>query len=174
MKKTLRVIIIILCLAGAGLSALSLRNHYATNSTGYCALNATFNCDFVNRSSYSRFLGVPVALIGLGGYMVLLALAFRGERLCGVLRTMASWIGLGFALYLTYIEDRVLMVWCLLCIGSLFAISGVTASYSYDLIRRYRKGAMGTEILGHPQWRSFLRLRISDFRRWTTNAHRSR
>lgn len=146
MKKSLRIAVIILCIFGAGLSAVSLRSHYATDATRYCALNATFNCDVVNRSAYSQFLGVPVALIGLGGYMLLLWLALRSDHYSGILRTGASWVGFGFALYLTYIEDRVLMTWCLLCIGSLLAISGITAIYSCDFVHRCRKGACGIGI----------------------------
>ncbi len=140
MKNTLRAVVIVLCLIGAALSALSLRSHYATTSTDYCDLNQTFNCDVVNRSQYSSFLGMPVAFIGLAGYLVLLAFAFRRDRPSAALRTLASWIGLGFALYLAYIEDRVLMTWCLLCIGSLIVISGITAVYTFDYFFRRRNG----------------------------------
>jgi uncharacterized membrane protein len=145
MKKILQVVIIILCIAGASLSALSLHNHYTTTSTEYCALDATFNCDVVNRSAYSRFLGVPVALIGLIGYGVLLVLAFRRDQLSAALGTAATWIGLGFALYLTYIEDRVLMTWCLLCIGSLIAISGITAICTFNYFYGRRNGVSRVE-----------------------------
>ena len=145
MKKSLRVIVIVLCLVGAGLSALSLRSHYATTSTDYCALNETFNCDVVNRSQYSSFLGMPVAFIGLAGYLVLLALAFRRDQLSTALRTAASWIGLGFGLYLTYIEDHVLMSWCLLCIGSLIAISGITAICTFNYFYGRRNGVSRVE-----------------------------
>jgi uncharacterized membrane protein len=145
MKKSLQVVVIVLCLAGAGLSALSLRSHYATTLTDYCDLNQTFNCDVVNRSQYSSFLGIPVALIGLAGYVVLLALAFRRDWPSAALRTSASWIGLGFALYLAYIEDRVLMTWCLLCIGSLIVISGITAVYTFDYFTVRRNGVGNVE-----------------------------
>jgi uncharacterized membrane protein len=33
--------------------------------------------------------------------------------------------GLGFALYLTYIEKFVLATWCILCLSSLAAISAI-------------------------------------------------
>ena len=33
------------------------------------------NCDLVNRSTYSTVFGIPVALIGIMGYVTLLALA---------------------------------------------------------------------------------------------------
>lgn len=94
----------------------------------------------VNRSQYFSFLGIPVALIGVAGYLVLLALVFWRDQLSAALRTAASWIGLEFALYLTFIEDRVLMTWCLLCIGSLIVISGITAVYTFDYFTGRRNG----------------------------------
>ncbi len=136
MTNMLRVVVVICCLVGAGLSAVSLRNHYGTSKTDYCALDEIFDCDLVNRSVYSRFLGMPVAFIGLLGYLVLLAMTFRRDRLSAGLLTAAAWIGLGFSLYLTYIEAHVLAVWCLLCIGSLISISVVTAICTFALFRR--------------------------------------
>jgi uncharacterized membrane protein len=38
----------------------------------------------------------------------------------------AAGVGLAFALYLTYIEARVLGVWCILCLSSLALIATVT------------------------------------------------
>jgi len=126
MNRILLYLLMVFCVAGAVLSGFSLRAHYSTSTTEFCALDETFNCDIVNRSSYSRLLGVPVALIGLLGYLLLLTMSFRRDRFFAVLRFGAAAIGLGFALYLTYIEAYVLATWCLLCIGSLIAISAVT------------------------------------------------
>ena len=63
---------------------------------------------------------VPVAVVGMAGYLVLLGFALvrrRGVVLLGCL------IGLGFSLYLTHIEKDVLMVWCIYCVTSLGIIS---------------------------------------------------
>lgn len=125
MKNGLSVAVVILCIIGAVLSGVSLRNHYSTSTTDYCDLNETFNCDLVNRSSYSRFMGVPVALIGLMGYVSLFAVSMIPGSALVKLRLVTSFVGLGFALYLAYIEAYVLAVWCLLCIGSLVAITGI-------------------------------------------------
>jgi uncharacterized membrane protein len=38
----------------------------------------------------------------------------------------AAVAGLGFALYLTYIEGYVLGTWCILCLSSLAMIAGIT------------------------------------------------
>jgi uncharacterized membrane protein len=124
--RAIRYLMLACCLVGGILSAVSLHNHYNTSATGYCDLSATFNCDFVNRSTFSEFRGVPVALVGLLGYLLLLMLSARAGRWVTVLRFAAAIIGLGFALYLAYIEAYVLAVWCLLCIGSLAMISAIT------------------------------------------------
>jgi uncharacterized membrane protein len=126
MKPSTRYLLLGFCLLGAVLSAVSLHNHYSASATGYCDLNATFNCDFVNRSPYAELLGVPVALVGLLGYLLLFALSFPASRRIAVFRFAASLIGLAFALYLTYVEAYILAVWCLLCLGSLAAISAIT------------------------------------------------
>jgi vitamin-K-epoxide reductase (warfarin-sensitive) len=124
--KIVRFVVLALCILGAGLSALSLRNHYSASATDYCDLSQTFNCDLVNRSTYSAVHGVPVALVGFLGYLLLFVLSWRTTGRIASLRFVASLIGLAFALYLAYIEAYVLAVWCLLCIGSMTAIFGIT------------------------------------------------
>ena len=127
MKGSLvRSLLFACCLLGGVLSAVSLHSHYSTSATEYCDLNTTFNCDLVNRSTYSEFLGVPVALIGMLGYILLFALSARRGKWVAVMRLVAALIGLGFALYLAYVEAHILAVWCLLCLGSLAAIAAIT------------------------------------------------
>jgi vitamin-K-epoxide reductase (warfarin-sensitive) len=115
-------------LAGMVVASISLYHHYGKEKSSYCDFAQNFNCDIVNRSIYSEVGGVPVALIGLLGYCGLLALAtvYRAKSETPKLLLLASLIGLGFALYLTYIEKYVLAVWCILCLWSLVAISGIT------------------------------------------------
>lgn len=122
----LRYLLLGCCVLGGMLSAVSLHNHYSASATDYCDLNATFNCDFVNRSSFSQFHGVPVAFVGLLGYIALFALSVKAGRWATIFRFAAAIAGLGFALHLAYVEAYVLAVWCLLCIGSLAMISTIT------------------------------------------------
>lgn len=113
--------IALLAVAGVAVSSVSLYEHFATTSTSFCDFSQSFNCDIVNRSAYSTVLGVPVALIGIVGYLLIMALAtiYRNQAETPVLLLIASAGGLGFALYLTYIEKFVLGVWCVLCLTSL-------------------------------------------------------
>jgi len=123
------VVITVIALIGIGLSAVSLVAHYKTTPSDFCDLDETFNCDIVNRSIYSKILGVPVAAIGLVGYIVLLVLSRinREKKFVSAILILGSLIGLGFSLYLTYVEARILAVFCILCLGSLACIVLITA-----------------------------------------------
>jgi vitamin-K-epoxide reductase (warfarin-sensitive) len=69
-----------------------------------------------------------VALIGMLGYAALVGLAtvYRERRETPTLLFAGASAGLAFALYLTYIEARVLGVWCILCLSSLGLIATTT------------------------------------------------
>lgn len=69
----------------------------------------------MNHSSYSMIHGVPVAAIGIVGYLLIGLLALFGKRNWTLIAAIA---GLCFALYYTYIEANVLEVWCLYCVIS--------------------------------------------------------
>lgn len=126
-------VIAALALAGMVVSSVSLHHHYGTSQTNYCDFGASFNCDIVNRSIYSTVLGIPDALIGIVGYGLLLALAtlYRTKAETPLMLLIASTTGLGFALYLTYIEKFVLATWCILCLSSLSLIVLITALSSF-------------------------------------------
>jgi vitamin-K-epoxide reductase (warfarin-sensitive) len=121
-------VIALLAVCGIAVSSVSLQHHYATSKTAYCDIGEMFNCDIVNRSGYSSIFGIPVALIGMLGYAGLAGLAtvYRERRETPALLFGAATAGLVFALYLTYIEGRVLGVWCILCLSSLGLIATIT------------------------------------------------
>ncbi len=82
-------------------------------------------CDTVNNSVYAKFYGVPVAFIGLAGYLVLLGLALAalqsegsGQRRLIGLGFLLALGGVGFSAYLTYIELFVLEAVCIWCVAS--------------------------------------------------------
>jgi vitamin-K-epoxide reductase (warfarin-sensitive) len=129
LRRRLLVAIAFVALGGVAISSVSLYHHFNKSKTSFCDINETFNCDLVNRSTYSAFLGVPVALIGIMGYLLILALAtvYREKAETPVMLTVVSAAGLGFALYLAYIEAHVLGAWCILCLTSLTLISASAA-----------------------------------------------
>jgi vitamin-K-epoxide reductase (warfarin-sensitive) len=123
--RTLYFAIALLAVAGIAVSAISLQRHYAKSATAFCDFGKRFDCDIVNRSEYSSVMGIPVAAIGIVGYGLLLALAtaYRSRAETPLRLLLAALGGLGFALYLTYIEGYVLGTWCVLCLSSLGMIA---------------------------------------------------
>jgi uncharacterized membrane protein len=69
------------------------------------------------------FFHIPVAAIGIAGYLALGILALARWR---VLHLAAAIVGLAFALHLTNIERNVLEVWCLYCVISQGIIALIT------------------------------------------------
>jgi vitamin-K-epoxide reductase (warfarin-sensitive) len=117
-----RYVIVLFALAGIVVSGLALKVHYDTGSEP-CRINDKWDCGVVNHSPYAVIRGVPVAAIGIAGYLLIAVLGFlrrRGWLLVAVLA------GLGFALYLTNIEAHVLEVWCLYCVISQAIIAVLT------------------------------------------------
>jgi vitamin-K-epoxide reductase (warfarin-sensitive) len=110
----MRYLIALLALAGVVVSILALRVHYDTG-TEPCSINEKWDCGIVNRSPYAEIERVPVAMIGIVGYLLLAYMAMARQR--GML-AVAAILGLGFALYLTHIEKSILQVWCLYCVMS--------------------------------------------------------
>jgi vitamin-K-epoxide reductase (warfarin-sensitive) len=126
--RRLSLAIALLAVLGIAVSSVSLDHHYRKSKTSYCDFGESFNCDIVNRSEYSAIAGVPVALIGILGYGALLAFAslYRAKAETPAILMLASTAGLGFALYLTYVEKFILGVWCILCLSSLAVILTIT------------------------------------------------
>lgn len=122
-KPRMRYILLILALVGITASSLALREHYRTYGDAPCDINDHWDCGIVNHSPYAVLEGVPVADIGIIGYLLLGILAFRGAY-----RSMltAAIPALGFSLYLSNIEAHKLEVWCLYCVISLGTISLMT------------------------------------------------
>lgn len=118
----MRSLLIALALAGVVVSALALQVHYS-HGTEPCSINTRWDCGIVNHSSYSAIAGVPVAAIGIGGYLLLAVLAIMRRR--GLLLIFAC-VALGFALHLSSIEANVLEVWCLYCVISQGIIALIT------------------------------------------------
>jgi uncharacterized membrane protein len=126
--RMLFLLIVILSVAGVVVSAVSLQRHYAKSKTSFCDIAEKFDCDIVNRSEYSTLVGIPVAGIGLVGYGVLFALSALRRGLMETVNQLlgCALAGLAFALYLTYVEARILDTWCILCLISLSLISAIS------------------------------------------------
>lgn len=74
----------------------------------------------MNQGIYSEIEHIPVAALGIFGYLVLAvgSLLLHKQKMWFLLTLIAALIGLGFALYLTSIEAFVLKTYCLVCLAS--------------------------------------------------------
>ena len=133
----MRWVLIVLAVVGIAASSLALHEHYRTDVSP-CSINERWDCGIVNHSPYAVLFGIPVAVIGIAGYLLLGALAFmKSYRLMLV----AALGGLGFALYLAHIESAVLGVWCIYCAISLGVISLLSLLVLFKVIVGWRKTA---------------------------------
>ncbi|HXO38871.1 MAG TPA: vitamin K epoxide reductase family protein [Candidatus Acidoferrum sp.] len=131
----MRWLIAFLALAGMVAAALALREHYRTEASP-CSINEKWDCGTVNKSRFAVIGGVPVAVIGIAGYLLLAALAITKRwRLLAAAAVPA----LAFSLYLAHIEKDILEVWCIYCVISLGIITLITLLSLIALGMNWRK-----------------------------------
>lgn len=94
-----------------------------TSSNAMCL--GSGDCSTVNASSYSEIYGIPVALVGVGGYLAILALLLLERQANPFWKQNLplavfglSVGGFGFTLYLVYVEAFILKAWCPFCVAS--------------------------------------------------------
>lgn len=120
---------IVFSIVGMFLSTYALLHNRGFVSGSVCTINATVNCDVVNKGPFSEFFGIPVAFIGLIGYFFLavgsmLKRKTPDDRMLTLFLFAIACGGLGFSLYLTSIEATILHAWCLVCISSQLMMIG--------------------------------------------------
>jgi vitamin-K-epoxide reductase (warfarin-sensitive) len=113
-------LLLILAILGITVSSLALREHYREDGDSPCSINEHWDCGVVNHSPYAMVGPIPVAVLGIIGYILMAALAFRRSYRLLLVPTFA---GLSFSLYLANIEKNILGVWCIYCVISLGIIS---------------------------------------------------
>jgi uncharacterized membrane protein len=83
------------------------------------------DCGTVQASEHARIGTIPVAGIGLAGYLALLGASLLGlqpawatSRALGGLLLAGSAVGVAFSAYFTYLEAYVIHAWCQWCVVS--------------------------------------------------------
>jgi uncharacterized membrane protein len=114
--RRLRIAIVIVCLLGIGDAGYLTYVHYA--GLKVVCLSGGGGCETVQASRYAKLDGVPVALLGLIGYVAILgSLVIRGELGRGAGVGLAI-VGFCFSMYLTYRELFTIHAICQWCVGS--------------------------------------------------------
>jgi uncharacterized membrane protein len=122
--NALRISLILLAIAGLGVAGYLTYVHYAGISP-VCTTGGS--CEKVQTSAYSRLLGIPVALIGLVGYVAILAtlLARETEATRGAVMALTM-TGFAFSAYLTYREIYSIHAICEWCVSSAIVLTAMT------------------------------------------------
>jgi uncharacterized membrane protein len=118
----MKYLLAVLAVVGIVVSSLALREHYRTGESP-CSINEKWDCGTVNKSPFAMVWGIPIAALGIAGYLFFAVLALKSAYARLLDFTLAS---LGFSLYLAHIEKEVLGVWCIYCVISLGIIALMT------------------------------------------------
>ena len=111
----MRRVSVLIAAAGLGIAGYLTVVHYAGGEP-VCAI--AHGCATVQKSTYAELLGVPVALLGLLGYVGILAALVRDGEQGRTAAAFLSLAGFGFSAWLTYVEVAKLDAICIWCVGS--------------------------------------------------------
>jgi uncharacterized membrane protein len=122
------IALLIVALLGIAFSLYAITLHYSPDPHSVCNINETFNCDKVNKSPWSVFLGVPVAIWGAISYLFVFLIVLKKKAIKHALdftdRDFAQYFLLLvavmflFQLYLTLAEIFWIHAYCLVCLAS--------------------------------------------------------
>ena len=130
--RRLRLVAIVLATVGLCVAAYLTYIHYE-GIKPVCGLGG--NCEKVQSSEWSKLAGVPVALLGLIGYIgILAALLVPGEngRMAAALLAL---VGAGFSAYLTYREIFTIHAICQWCVASAIILAALAVITVTRLVR---------------------------------------
>lgn len=117
-------LIFVFSLFGLGVSAFLLYE-YSLSGPVICPLGG--GCDIVRASPYSQILGISLPILGIIFYLMMVILSIaRSQKLTSKvllnLKLFISVVGVGFGIYLTFLEAFVIKAYCFWCVLS-FIIS---------------------------------------------------
>ncbi|HEX6314586.1 MAG TPA: vitamin K epoxide reductase family protein [Gemmatimonadaceae bacterium] len=124
---TKRMIIAALALGGVGLATYLAMYKLGMIGTLACTVGS---CETVNLSRWATFLGLPVAVWGVGFYVVVFLVAFLGTTgrfidapwVSHALLGLTAW-GVVFSAWLTWLELYVIHAVCMFCVISAILVT---------------------------------------------------
>lgn len=129
---------LVLAALGIAVSSYLTIAHLTTPTVLACSAAGTINCEKVTTSAQSTWLGIPVAMLGLGWFLAMAVLclpaAWRSPSpIWHASRLIAAIAGTAFTLWLVYAELFIIGAICLWCTVAhllafgLFVVAVVTA-----------------------------------------------
>jgi uncharacterized membrane protein len=125
----LRTAAIVLSLLGIAVAGYLTYVHYAELQP-FC-VGGGGGCEKVQTSDQSRLVGIPVAVLGLGAYVVLLLTSVARTEPARSLGALTAIVGFGFSAYLTYESVTVIEAtcqWCLISAALMTLLAVVTTA----------------------------------------------
>ena len=119
-----RAAAIAVAIIGLGIATYLTIVHY-TGGVSVCAI--AHGCETVQKSDYSKLAGVPVALLGMLGYVGILAALIRDDERSRDVAAFISILGFGFSAWLTYTEIALINAICIWCVGSAICMTILAA-----------------------------------------------
>ena len=115
--RALRTAGLVLAVLGIGVAGYLVYVHYADVDP---VCNIAHGCHKVQTSEYAKLAGVPVAVLGLIGYVsILAALLVPGQgEAARMAAALFALVGFGFSMYLTYRELFTIDAICQWCVLS--------------------------------------------------------
>jgi uncharacterized membrane protein len=143
-SRALRITMLVLTLIGLGIATYLTIIHYAGIKP---VCSAGGSCEKVQTSAYSTLAGVPVALMGLIGYLAILISLLLPEDERTRFATVAITVpGFGFSAYLTYRELFSIHAICEWCATS----AGIMTILVCLSIWRFLRGDVGSAAAAGP------------------------
>ena len=134
LDRRLAIGVALLALAGIGIAGYLTYVHYA-GIDPVCA-GGSGGCHAVQTSAYAELAGIPVALLGLVGYIAILAtLLIRPADMGRVAGAALALSGFGFSAYLTYRELFTIDAICQWCVASAVLMTALAALTTIRLVR---------------------------------------
>jgi uncharacterized membrane protein len=120
----MRALAAAVALIGLGIATYLTVVHYAGGDP-VCAI--AHGCATVQHSRYAELGGVPVAVVGLGGYLAILVSLLRDDEAWRTATAFLAIAGLAFSGWLTWVEVGVLDAVCVWCVGSAVCMAVLAA-----------------------------------------------
>jgi uncharacterized membrane protein len=133
--RALRLATAALAVAGIGIAGYLTWVHYAGLEP--VCVGGGGGCERVQASRWAELAGVPVALLGLGAYVTVLASLALPEERGRTAAAFVTLVGFGFSAWLTYVELVEIEAICQWCVAS----AAVMTALALVSVARMLRGA---------------------------------
>jgi uncharacterized membrane protein len=130
---SLRRVTAVLALAGIGIAGYLTWVHYAGLEP--VCVGGGGGCERVQSSRWAELAGAPVAVLGLAGYVALLASLALPEDPGALVAAFLSLVGVGFSAWLTYVEIVKIEAICQWCVASAVVMTALALVSVARLLR---------------------------------------